>query len=186
MLFTSLGCILILAFFVWHYTTFNSLVNSRTAASQAWSNTEVELKRRLDLIQNLVEVVKGYSKHEAETLSKVIASRTSQAAKGQSARDATESTPFIKDTLSRIFVLAESYPQLKASENFLSLQKELVTTEDRIAERRHAYNQTISTYKIRQQAFPSSLVNWVHEFPALDFFDAPDGEINRIVEVRFP
>ena len=175
--------ILGLAILLWHYLTYNSLISGRNAIAQSWSNTEVELKRRLDLIGSLVEVVKGYSKHEAETLLSAVAAR-GPAALTANASAASSSDNLIKQTLGGIFALAESYPELKANNQFLQLQHELTNTENRIAERRHAYNQNVSWYENIRLSFPNNLVAWVHQFPHSSLFDVSDVNINSAVSVK--
>lgn len=181
---TGIAILLVLAYVAWHYTTYNGFVNARTGVEQSWSNVEVELKRRLDLIDNLVAVVKGYAAHEASTLEATVKARTPISMTG-GALQATQSIPVLKDVIGKIFGLAEAYPDLKAAPQFLSLQEELVTTENRIAERRHAYNQTVSRYQNLKQAFPSSIVGSLHDFPNKEFFDAPDNIINEVTTVKF-
>ena len=176
--------ILFVAYIAWHYVTYNSLVNARVATEQSWSNVEVELKRRLDLLENLVQIVKGYSRHEAETLIGTVAQRNLSASTGN-AQAATQSATLIKDTISKLFVLAEAYPDLKASEQFRSLQHEIANTENRIAERRNAYNQTVSICNNACHASPSNLVAYVYDFKDRNFFDISDEESNRQVMVNF-
>jgi LemA protein len=174
--------IIFLAWVLWHYLSYNSLVAAKNAIDQSWSNTEVELKRRLDLITNLIEVVKGYAKHEGETLLSVISARGGQSFTA-SAQLATESTAILTQTLGRIVGLVEQYPDLKANNQFLQLQQELVTTENRIAERRHAYNHNVSFYENTRLAIPSNIVAWVHDFKSASYFDVPDDAIKDAVKV---
>ena len=163
----------------WYLFTFNALTNGRNAVDQAWSNVEVELKRRFDLIDNLVQVVKGYAAHEVSTLERTVQMRAS----ATSASQAASAEPQIKQSLGQIVAIAESYPDLKANQQFLSLQSELANTENRIAERRHAYNQNVSRYRLQQQEFPASLIARAHAFAPKDFFDAPD-EVQNVPEVK--
>lgn len=158
---------------LWYLLTFNLLVQSRNAVDQAWSNIEVELKRRFDLVQNLVEIAKGYAKHESETFRKVAELR-GQPGAFRDAASANANQPELTRTVKQIFVLAENYPQLRADRSFLQLQTELATTENRIAERRLAYNQNVNLYQNRCQFVPSNLVAGLHRFPPKAFFDAPD------------
>ena len=173
MYYTIAASIVCGAIVVWYLATFNLLVQSRNAVDQAWSNIEVELKRRFDLIQNLVETTKGYAKHEAETFRDVTALR-SQPRKFADAASANAAQHQMAHTLAQVMVVAENYPQLRADQNFLRLQGELTTTENRIAERRHAYNQNVNLYQNRCQFFPANLVAGLHRFPERTFFDAPD------------
>lgn len=171
--------ILAVATLGWYLVTFNSLTNARNAVDQAWSNVEVELKRRFDLIDNLVQVVKGYSKHEADTLERTVQLRSS----ATSAAQAASAEPQIKQSLGQIVAIAESYPDLKANEQFLNLQTELSNTENRVADRRHAYNQNVSKYRLLQQEFPASFIAQAHSFAPRDFFDAPD-EVQNVPQVK--
>jgi LemA protein len=163
---------------VWYLLTFNSLVRSRNAVDQAWSHIEVELKRRLDLITNLVEIAKGYAKHERETFKQVAALRT-QSRPFSDAAAANNTEPDLTRAIGQIMVLAENYPQLRADQSFLNLQKELSETENRIAERRHAYNQTVNMYLNQLHSVPSNVVADVQEMPERSYFDAPDAEIQQ-------
>lgn len=158
---------------LWYLLTFNLLVQSRNAVDQAWSNIEVELKRRFDLIQNLVETVKGYAQHESDTFRKVTELRN-QSRPFADASAANSSQPELTKAIANVMLLAESYPQLRADRGFLDLQTQLADTENRIAQRRHAYNQTVNLYQNRRQFVPSNLVAGLHQFPARAFFDAPD------------
>ncbi len=158
---------------LWYVLTFNSLVAARNAVDQAWSHIEVELTRRFDLIQNLVEVAKGYARHERDTFTQVAALR-SQPALFADAAAANQVQPALTRTIGQIMVLAENYPQLRADQSFLSLQRELSETENRIADRRHAYNQTVNAYANLCKSVPSNVVAETHQFAPRAFFDAPD------------
>ncbi len=183
MYFTIAAAIICGIIVLWYLLTFNSLVKARNAVDQAWSHIEVELKRRLDLITNLVEIAKGYAKHEHDTFTEVAALRAQQNP-FNSATAANTAEPDLKRTLGNIMVLAENYPQLRADQNFLNLQKELTDTEDRIADRRHAYNQTVNMYLNLLRSIPSNIVAYIQEMPERSFFDAPDAEIERAPEVK--
>lgn len=184
MIATSLVLILFVSWLLWHFLTYNSFVKNLNAIQQAWSNIEVELKRRLDLVGNLVEVVKGYTKHETETLLATIASRNKSASISD-ADSANNSNKIIKESLGQLFAIAEDYPDLKANNQFLELQKELSISENRIAERRHAYNQNVSYYENTRLSFPSSIVAKVHAFSAAALYDVEDTSINSPVTVKF-
>jgi len=161
---------------LWYLLTFNSLVAARNAVDQAWSHIEVELARRFDLIQNLVEVAKGYARHERETFTQVNALRT-QPHLFSDAKAANQVQPALAQTIGQIMVLAENYPQLLADASFLNLQHELSETENRIAERRHAYNQTVNAYLNRIRSVPANVVAESHRFDEREFFDAPDESV---------
>ena len=168
---------------LWYLLTFNALVKARNAVDQAWSHIEVELKRRFDLIQNLVEVVKGYARHESDTFKQVAALRTQTRPFGD-ATAANNVQPELTRTISQIMVLAENYPQLQADKSFLNLQRELAETENRIAERRHAYNQTVNVYLNLCQSIPSNVVADVQSMPPKSFFDAPDRDVEQPPAVK--
>ena len=153
--------------------TYNSLVKIRNHIRDAWSNIDTELKRRYELIPNLVEAVKGYAKHERQTLERVIELRNQcRANHGSPAKQAVDEQQLVKG-LSGIFALAENYPDLKANTNFLQLQSELVNTEDRIQAARRFYNGNVRDYRNKTQAFPSNIVASLFNFPpeAEEFFE---------------
>lgn len=182
------GGVLLLAliFFGWYAGTYNGLVGARNGAEQSWANVEVELKRRLDLIGNLVETVKGYATHERETLEKVIAARgqgASAQGSGPAAANAAEGA--ITNALRGLLAVVENYPQLKADANFRELQSQLTETEDRIATRRNAYNGTANIYKNLCQQFPSVIVANLHAFQPMPFFDVPDELVAEAPKVKF-
>jgi len=173
-MYYSLAAIIACATFIlWYLLTFNMLVQSRNAVDQSWSNIEVELKRRFDLIQSLVETAKGYARHELDTLQRVAELRRQSRPFGD-AQIANTSQLDLTHAVRQIVALSESYPDLRANENFLSLQAELTVTENRIAERRHAYNQNVNLYQNRCQFIPTNVVAGMHKFPNRAFFDAPD------------
>jgi len=183
MYFTLAVAILCGIVILWYLLAYNSLVSARNAVDQAWSHIEVELKRRLDLVTNLVEIAKGYAKHERDTFTQVAALRAQQSP-FNSAAAANNAEPDLKRAIGGIMVLAENYPQLRADQNFLNLQKELTETENRIAERRHAYNQTVNMYLNQVRSIPSNVVAYIQEMPERSYFDAPDAEIEKAPEVK--
>jgi LemA protein len=184
MYFTIAAAIVCGIVILWYLLTFNSLVQARNAVDQAWSHIEVELKRRLDLITNLVEIAKGYAKHERETFESVTALRGQQRP-FESAAAANSAEPNLSRAIGNIMVLAENYPQLRADQNFLNLQKELTETENRIAERRHSYNQTVNMYLNHVRSVPSNIVAYAAAMPERAFFDVPDAEVAQAPAVKF-
>ena len=158
---------------LWYLLTFNSLVAARNAVDQAWSHIEVELARRFDLIANLVETAKGYASHERGTFTEIAQLRT-QPRLFDTAAAANAVQPQLTRTIGHVMALAESHPQLRADQSFLNLQQQLSDTENRIAERRHAYNQTVNAYLNRCRTVPSNVVAEAHNFAPREFFDAPD------------
>lgn len=153
--------------------TYNGLVAIRNHIRDAWANIDTELKRRYDLIPNLVETAKGYAKHESETLEKVIALRNQcKANTGSPAQQAT-TEKLLVSSLNGLFALAENYPDLKANANFQQLQEELVNTEDRIQSARRFYNGNVRDYRNKTQSFPSNIVAGMFGFPPMaeEFFE---------------
>ena len=183
MYYTSAAVVVCGAATLWYLLTFNVLVQSRNAVDQAWSNIEVELKRRFDLIQNLVETVRGYARHESETFRGVAALRnvTRPFADASSANAAQ---PEMTQAVAQVMMLAESYPQLRADQGFLKLHGELVESENRIAARRHAYNRAVNLYRNRCQLVPMNLVAGLHRMPPKVFFDAPDELADAAPQVK--
>jgi len=153
--------------------TYNGLVTIRNHIRDAWANIDTELKRRYELIPNLVETAKGYAKHERETLERVVELRNQcRANTGSPAQQSVSEQQLVKG-ISGIFALAESYPDLKANTNFLQLQEELVNTEDRIQAARRFYNGNVRDYRNKTQSFPSNIVAKMFSFKpeAEEFFD---------------
>ncbi|SHF07904.1 LemA protein [Seinonella peptonophila] len=146
--------------------TYNSLVKLRNWIEEAWAQIEVQLKRRYDLIPNLVETVKGYSKHEQETLQKVIETRNQIGSPtlDVSRNEQMQANDALSGALRQVFALSESYPDLKANQQFNQLQEELVGTENKIAYSRQLYNKTVLDYNNKIQTVPSNLVASVHKF----------------------
>ena len=156
---------------LWVIATYNSLVQLRNRVKDQWSKIDVHLKRRADLIPNLVETVKGYAKHEKDTLEAVINARN----KAVSATNATEEMQAnneLTGALTKLFALAESYPELKANTNFMDLQANLKDTEDKISFARQFYNDTVLKYKNKLEVFPSNLVAGIFGFKPEPFFEA--------------
>ena len=165
---------------------YNGLVAIRNHIHDAWANIDTELKRRYDLIPNLVETAKGYAKHESETFEKVIALRNQcKANTGSPAAQAT-TEKLLVSSLNGLFALAENYPDLKANENFQQLQQELVNTEDRIQSARRFYNGNVREYRNKTQSFPSNIVAGMFGFPpdAEEFFEVKPVE-REAVKVNF-
>ena len=153
--------------------SYNSLVAKRNRVDTSWSHVEVQLQRRYDLIPNLVETVKGYATHESGTFERVVAAR----AAGQSASGPAEQTQadnLLTGALRQLFAVAEDYPELRASENFSSLQRDLSDTENKVAVSRQIYNDTVLTYNNAVQQLPSNIVASVTGFKTREFYDAPE------------
>ncbi len=152
-------------------TSYNRFVRQRTLIKNAWANIDTELRRRYDLIPNLVETVKGYASHEREVFEEVARTRSMAAsATGSPAQQAAAEGPFVA-ALRQLFAVAENYPELKANQNFLALQSELANTEDRIQASRRFYNANVQGYNRRVQSFPSVFVARSFGFKEEEFFE---------------
>ena len=158
--------ILLIAVYIGIY---NGLQKAKVHADEAWSQIDVQLKRRNDLIPNLVETVKGYAKHESGTLEKVVSLRNQLVnIPNSDHEEAIKLSNQITDSLKSIFALAENYPDLKANQNFLALQEELTNTENKIAYSRQLYNSTVAMFNEELLTFPSNLVAKIHGFKKMD------------------
>jgi len=157
--------------------SYNRFVSQRNLIRNAFANIDTELRRRYDLIPNLVETVKGYAAHEREVFEEVARTRSAAAATsgGSPAQQAAAEGPFVA-ALGRLFAVAENYPELKANQNFLALQGELTNTEDRIQAARRFYNANVQGYNRRVQAFPSSFIAHQFNFKEEEFFEIPESE----------
>lgn len=162
---------------------YNSLVKLRNRADNAWAQVDVQLKRRYDLIPNLVETVKGYASHEKSTFERVVEARNQALAAG-TVEEQAQAENFLTGALRQLFALAESYPDLKASQNFSELQAQLAETENKIAVSRQIYNDSVLTFNNRVQTVPSNMVAALTGFSVKPFFDAPE-EAEQAPEVRF-
>jgi LemA protein len=158
---------------------YNSLVNRRIESQNAWSQIDVQLKRRYDLIPNIVETVKGYAKHESETLEKVIQARNA-AMNARGVAEQAQAENALTGTLKTLFAVAEAYPDLKANQNFLGLQEELKSTENRIGFARQHYNDAVSQYNSALQRFPSNIVGGMFGFRPADFFKIDEAEAAQV------
>jgi len=162
---------------------YNGLVQSRLKAKNAWSQIDVQLQRRFDLIPNLVETVKGYAAHEQDTLEKVIAARNNYAS-ASSVEDKAAANNALSQTLKSIFALSESYPDLKANQNFMALQTELTGTEDKITYSRQFYNDTVQMYNTAIMRFPANLIAGMFGYTEEPFFQIDEAE-KEPVKVQF-
>lgn len=153
---------------------YNRLVALRQTCNQAWSDIEVQLKQRQDLIPNLVDVVKGYAKHEKETFNEVIAARNA-ATQATSLADTAKAEGLLDKALGRLFALAEAYPDLKANQNFLQLQDQLSDVENKIAAARRFYNNATSEYNTGIEQFPANIVAGMGNFVPREFYESLEG-----------
>ena len=156
-------------------STYNKLVKSRNKVRDQWAQIDVQLKRRYDLIPNLVETVKGYAKHEKDALEAVIAAR-SKALSATTPEEEMKADGDVSRALSKLLALTEAYPELKANENFLKLQDSLSETEDKIAYSRQFYNDNAKSYRNLVEMFPSNIVAKLFRFEAMPFFEASAAE----------
>ena len=180
-LYILIGIVVLVLF--WVAGTYNSLIKLRNTVKDQLAQIETGLKRRFDLIPNLVETVKGYAKHEKDTLEEIVNARNSYAS-AKSVDDGLKADGDLVQGLNKLFALAESYPDLKANENFLSLQKDLTETEDKIQYARQFYNDTVLKYNNAIQVFPAVLIAGMMGFKEEKFFEAEEKEKEN-VEVKF-
>ncbi len=164
--------------------SYNGLVSLRQQTMNAWSQIDVQLKRRYDLIPNLVETVKGYMKYEQETLEKVIQARN-QAVGATTVKEKAEAEKQVASALSGFFALAEAYPDLKADQNMAQLQEELRSTENKISFARQYYNDVVTAYNTKIEAFPSSIFAGMGNFKSRELFEIEDAVERGPVKVQF-
>jgi len=169
---------------LWLILAYNSLVRFRNRAKEAWSDIEVQLKRRYNLIPNLVEAVKGYMSHERGVLEKVTEARTRAMGAG-SGKEKAEAENMLSGTLKTLFAVSENYPQLRASENFSKLHDELADTENKIQAARRFYNSNVRDMNTKIETFPTNLVARVFGFSQKEFFGLESEEAREPVKVKF-
>lgn len=165
------GVLVILGIYIW--ATYNSLVTLRVRVDEAWSDITVQLKRRADLIPNIVEAVKGYAEHEKGVFQAVTEARA-ETISAQTPAEAGAAESHMQQALKSIFAVAEAYPQLQASQNFLQLQSELVDTENKIQASRRFYNGGVREYNTKLQIFPNNVMASMFKFDGRDFFEVED------------
>lgn len=184
-LLVILGIVLLLGVFVW--ATYNGLVQLKVRVEEAWSDITVQLKRRADLIPNLVESVKGYAKHEKDVFTTVTEARASvMAATQKGPVETAKAENQFEQALKSLFAVSEAYPQLRASENFQQLQSELVDTEDKIQASRRFYNGGVRDLNTKIQQFPANVVAAMFGFKSKEFFEVEDmASIEKPVDVKF-
>lgn len=181
----AVAVVVILVIFLW--VTYNGLVTLRNRVEEAWSDITVQLKRRLDLIPNLVESVKGYAKHEREVFQKVTEARAN-ALNAQGVKETAEAENMFEGALKSLFAVAENYPQLRASENFQQLQAELVDTEDKIQASRRFYNGGVRDLNTKIELFPNNIFAGMFGFKKKEFFELEETEQDKAekpVDVKF-
>jgi LemA protein len=176
-----LGVAVLLLF--WVIGAYNMLIRGRTRVEEGWSDIEVQLNRRYDLIPNLINTVKGYAKHEEGVFTKVTEARTA-AMSAATPHDHAIAENQLSQTLKSLFAVAEAYPDLKASSNFAHLQSELVDAEDKIQASRRFYNSLVRKFNIAVQTFPTNIIAGFLGFKKFDFYDAPE-VANAVPNVQF-
>ncbi|MFC1687565.1 LemA family protein [Patescibacteria group bacterium] len=174
----------IAAIVLWLISVFNSLIRLRNQTDEAWSDIDVQLKRRYDLIPNLVETVKGYAKHERELFEKVTQARTA-AMGAQTPEDKGKAENMLTGTLKSLFAVAENYPELKANQNFAKLQDELSDTENKIQAARRFYNGNVRDFNTKTQVFPNNMIAGMLGFKKYDFFEVEEEGERKNVKVSF-
>lgn len=176
-----LGIVVILAIFI--IAMYNGLITLKNRVDEAWSDISVQLKRRYDLIPNLISTVKGYAAHEKEVFEKVTEARTRAMNAGTTA-DKAEAENMLSGTLKSLFAVSENYPDLKANQNFLELQRELTDTEDKIMASRRFYNGNVRDFNTKLQVFPTNMIAGMLKFTAREFFEMDEKEKEN-VKVEF-
>lgn len=172
--------VVIIAFII---SSYNGLVQAKMKVDNAWSQIDIQLQRRFDLIPNLIETVKGYMNHEQETFEKITSLRTSWS-NATTVEDKAKINNELSSTLKTIMAVSENYPDLKANENFLKLSEELSNTENKISFSRQFYNDTVTMYNTKLQVFPSNIIAGMFNFTARDLFKTDD-EARQNVKVDF-
>lgn len=182
-LWIVLGIVVVLALFLW--ITYNSLVTLKIRVDEAWSDITIQLKRRLDLIPNLVNSVKGYAQHESGVFEKVTEARAN-ALNAQGVKETAAAENQFEDALKSLFAVAEAYPDLKANQNFMQLQQELVDTEDKIQAARRFYNGGVRDLNTKIQIFPNNIFAGMLGFKQREFFEVEDmAAVEKPVDVKF-
>ncbi len=169
---------------LWAIFGYNAFVRLRNEVENSWSQIDVQLKRRTDLIPNLINTVKGYAKHEKGTFEEVTKARTAMINAGGNVAATAEAENMLTGALKSIFAVAEAYPDLKANQNFMQLQEELSGTENKVAATRQYYNDTVMEYNTKLESFPSNLIAGMFNFKEKDLFEIPESE-KAVPKVEF-
>lgn len=169
---------------LWIVFVFNGLIRLRNRAKEAWADIDVQLKRRYDLIPNLVATVQGYASHEKEVFQKVTEART-RAMGAQTMKEHSDAENFLSQTLKSLFAVVENYPDLKASQNFLELQRELTDTEDKVQAARRFYNGNVRDLNIKIEIFPANIIANLFNFKKMDFFEIAESAQREAPVVKF-
>lgn len=176
--------VIIVAVLLYLMSNYNSLVRLRNQVKNAWSQIDVQLKRRHDLIPNLIETVKGYMTHESETLQKITDARSKAMGAG-SVGEKAKAESELNGAMSQFYVVVENYPDLKANQNFLALQEELTSTENKISYARQSYNDQVLFYNNKTEMFPSNIIAGMFNFKPEEFFEIEDKAEKEVPKVKF-
>jgi len=182
-LYIPLGILAVIL--LWAAVNYNLLIRIRQQVRESWSGIDTELKRRYDLVPNLVETVKGYAAHEKQVLTQVTEARAAAQASTGSPGDQAKDEKQLVDSMRRLLAVAEDYPDLKASENYLALQQELANTEDRIQAARRFYNGNVRDLNTRIEVFPSNLIASLFSFAKEEYFEVESSVVRKVVDVSF-
>ncbi len=174
----------VVAAFIYTLIAYNSLVRRRNQVQEAWSDIDVQLKRRHELIPNLVETVKGYATHERSTLDSVTQARA-QAISARTPEEHAKAENMLSDTLKSLFAISEQYPDLKANTNFLELQRQLADTEDKIQASRRFYNSNVRDYNTAIESVPTNIIASLFSFKKAEFFELEDEAARSVPKVSF-
>lgn len=172
-MYAGVGAVVLLALYIW--SLYNGLITESTQIDEAWGQIDIQLKRRTDLIPNLVETVKGYAKHEKSVFTEVTKARSAMMSATTPAASA-KADDMLTGALKSLFAVAEAYPQLKANDGFIQLQKELSDTEDKVAYARQFYNTQLMEYNLKVKVFPNNLLAGMFGFAAKEFFKVEESE----------
>jgi len=183
LVYVLLGAAILVGIYV--VSVYNSLVNIKNLVKEAWSSIDVQLKRRYDLIPNVVETVKGYATHEKELFERVSEMRAKTVSSGSTQKEKIESENALSAQLRTVFAVAENYPELKANQNFMDLQRQLADIEEQIQFARRYYNGVVRDYNIRIQSFPSNIVASMFKYETLEYFEMESVNERNNPEVKF-
>ncbi len=182
---TLIGVITAIVFILLIIKIYNSLISKKNQVKNAWAQIEVQLKRRYDLIPNLMETVKGYMEHERATLEAVVKARQIAMSAQGDAKSQANAENILTGTLKSLFAVAENYPDLKANQNFLALQEELTTTENKISFARQFYNDCVMNYNTEKEIFPNNIIVEVFRFENFSMFEIENSEERKAPKVQF-
>jgi len=176
--------VLVVIILLWLAGAYNSFVRLRNEVENSWSQIDVQLKRRVDLIPNLINTVKGYAKHEKGTFEEVTKARTAMINAGGDVKATAEAENMLTGALKSVFAVAEAYPDLKANQNFMQLQEELAGTENKIAATRQYYNDMVMEYNTKRESFPSNIIAGIFNFIKKELFEIEEKE-REVPKVEF-